>query len=206
LQQSGSTPLFCAYCGATLNGLTMSPEHPQPCASCGRTTRITPEASGPAILVLTIAYAENRVLLMKRGLPPYRECWAPPGGFVEHQESLEAAAVREVQEEVGIEISAQSLLPHGIISLPLLNQVHFVFLALIEKAIELKPALPEALDARWFSETDYLENEIWAPSKELDIRRVFERIRRGDFHFYQQSEAWGRVISNTDQVTYLWRR
>jgi ADP-ribose pyrophosphatase YjhB (NUDIX family) len=165
-----------------------------------------PAALGPAILVLTIAYAENRVLLIKRGLPPYRECWAPPGGFVEPLESLETAAVRELREEVGIEIPPESLLPHGIISLPSLNQVHVIFLALMENAIELRPQLPEALDARWFSETDYQENEIWAPSKELDIGLVFERVRSGQFHIYQQSDTWARVVSNTDQVTYLWRR
>jgi ADP-ribose pyrophosphatase YjhB (NUDIX family) len=208
LEPSSSTPRFCAYCGSAVDRIAAAAEgsRPSKCGSCGRVTHIAPEAPGPAILVLTIAYAENRVLLMKRGLPPYRECWAPPGGFVEHRESLEAAAVREVQEEVGIEISPRSLLPHGIISLPSLNQVHVVFLALIEKAIELKPQLPEALDARWFSEVDYMENEVWAPSKELDIGRVFERVRSGELHFYQQSEDWGRVISDTDEVTYLWQR
>jgi ADP-ribose pyrophosphatase YjhB (NUDIX family) len=208
VEQSSSTPRFCAYCGSAVDGRASVAEHSQPskCGSCGRVTTIVSAASGPAILVLTIAYAENRVLLMKRGLPPYRECWAPPGGFVEPHESLEAAAAREVQEEVGINLSAESLLPHGIISLPSLNQVHVVFLALIEKAIELNPQLPEALDARWFSEIDYMRNDIWAPSKELDIGRVFARVRSGEFHFYQQSEAWGRVISNTDQMNYLWRR
>lgn len=208
LEKSISTARFCTYCGAAAERFASVGEHSRrlECGSCGRITNITSEESGPVVLVLTIAYAEDCVLLIKRGLPPYRECWAPPGGFVERGESLEAAAVREVQEEVGIEIPAQSLLPHGIVSLPALNQVHVVFVTFIEKAIELKPQLPEALDARWFSELDYLENDIWAPSKELDIRRVFARVRSGEFHFYQQSDAWGRVISNKDQVTYLWRR
>lgn len=42
------------------------------------------------------------VLLVKRGLEPYKGRWAFPGGFMNMDESAEEGALRELQEETGL--------------------------------------------------------------------------------------------------------
>lgn len=44
-----------------------------------------------------------KVLLIERGNEPFKGCWAFPGGFLEMDESAETGALRELQEETGLE-------------------------------------------------------------------------------------------------------
>ncbi|MCX7715785.1 MAG: NUDIX domain-containing protein, partial [Endomicrobia bacterium] len=51
------------------------------------------------IIIVLHTKQKNGIVLIERKNPPYG--WAIPGGFVEYNESLESAALREAKEETG---------------------------------------------------------------------------------------------------------
>jgi 8-oxo-dGTP diphosphatase len=57
---------------------------------------------------VVVLLPEDRVVLVRRKHPP--PGWALPGGFVDVGEPVEVAAVREVKEETGLDVTLTDLL------------------------------------------------------------------------------------------------
>ncbi|MBS7698318.1 MULTISPECIES: NUDIX hydrolase [unclassified Chelatococcus] len=62
--------------------------------------RLYPAA--PRLAASVAVFRGGKVLLASRRYPPMADVWSLPGGHVELGETLEAAALRELAEEVGI--------------------------------------------------------------------------------------------------------
>jgi 8-oxo-dGTP diphosphatase len=66
----------------------------------------TYEYPRPCVTVDAIIFSEFadewKLILIRRLNEPFKGMWALPGGFVEMDETLEEAVIREVQEETGL--------------------------------------------------------------------------------------------------------
>lgn len=108
------------------------------------------------LVIFTIAEDDLKVLLIKRAADPYQGKWALPGGFVEIDESLEAAAARELKEEVGVtNIYLEQLYTFGEPKRdPRGRVISVAYFALIDAERQRIAAASDAADAQWHSVFD----------------------------------------------------
>lgn len=105
----------------------------------------------PRLTVDGVIIHNGRLLLIRRGTPPFRDDWALPGGFVEYGETVETAVQREVREETGLETSIRQLV--GVYSDPDRDpRGHTVSVAFLLAVGSGSPQSgDDAAEARWFS-------------------------------------------------------
>lgn len=89
---------YCPKCGS--DAYQRLPHLHRACADCGHRDFNNP-ITGVAVLVLA---DDGEMLWIKRGRDPGKGKLGMPGGFVDPGESLEQAAIREAQEETGLDI------------------------------------------------------------------------------------------------------
>ena len=95
----------------------------------------------------------DRVLLTLRNRPPEAGCWSIVGGKLDFLETLEECAAREAREEVGVEVSIQSLLCVTDHCLPQENQywVSPAYLAKVRMGTAVNCEPEKAADVQWFA-------------------------------------------------------
>lgn len=102
---------FCAYCGGRLERRQRFGAVRPYCAGCERTY-----FADPKLAVAILVEQDGRLVLQRRTINPGLGKWTFPSGYVDRGEPPETAAVREVREEVGLEVRISHLI--GLYSTP----------------------------------------------------------------------------------------
>jgi len=105
------SPVYCPNCGTTLVLREMAGRQRPVCPECGFV-----HYQNPIPAVGLLIEKDGGLVMIKRGQPPKPGTWTLPSGFVEADESVEEAAVREAQEETGLEVTLRDMV--GVFSFP----------------------------------------------------------------------------------------
>ena len=104
----------------------------------------------PPIAVDAIIEDRGSVVLIKRKNPPFQDCWALPGGFVDIGETVENSCMREAKEETDLDVEIRQLV--GIYSEPKRDpRGHVVSAAfLCTKKSGILKGKDDAKEASWY--------------------------------------------------------
>jgi 8-oxo-dGTP diphosphatase len=103
-------------------------------------------------VVFGLDEGELKVLLIERGLAPFKGKWALPGGFVRLEETVDEAARRELKEETGLKnVFLEQLYTFGTVDRdPRERVVSVAYYALVTLAEHPATGATDASDAGWF--------------------------------------------------------
>jgi ADP-ribose pyrophosphatase YjhB (NUDIX family) len=132
----------------------------------------------PIVGVGVVVWHDDRVLLVRRGKPPRAGHWSLPGGAQQLGETVAEAALREVKEEVGLEVTLGDI----VATIDLIERdeddrirYHYTLIDFVAKApgAALRPG-SDAADARWFSAAEIEALGLWAETVRV-IKLAAER-------------------------------
>lgn len=134
----------------------------------------------PKLVVGTLPVWDDRVLLCKRAIEPRYGKWTLPAGFMENQETVAAAALRETEEESGAHVELGEM--YTLISVPHISQVHVIFRARLLD-LDFAPG-EETLEVALFREEDVPWDEIAFRTIGMTLRHYFADRRTGRYPFH----------------------
>lgn len=140
---------FCTRCGSELRFGEVEGEdrHRLACRSCGFVFYVNPR-----LVVTTIPVNDaGEVVLLRRGIEPGRGWWAQPGGFLEVDETVTEAAIRETLEETGLVVEPgeivglYSRLEAAVVVLAFEARIVGGVVRLNREALEIQAFAPDAI-------------------------------------------------------------
>ena len=108
-------PVFCPSCGTVL---PPSYSVPHECSHCHHVVYLNP---APAANLLVPVYSDNDypgVLTVRRAIHPGYGLLGLPGGYIDHDETWQNAAIRELYEETGIQLTDRRIKLFRVTHLP----------------------------------------------------------------------------------------
>jgi ADP-ribose pyrophosphatase YjhB (NUDIX family) len=95
---------YCLNCGSPTNLKIIENRVRAVCGECGWIYYEHRKVSAGARVV-----SDGKLLLVQRGIEPWKGCWHLPSGYMEVDEEPQRAAEREVMEETGLIVKADHL-------------------------------------------------------------------------------------------------
>ena len=125
------------------------------------------------LVVFTIRNDQLYILLIKRGIWPFKDCYALPGGFVRMDEKLKQTAIRELFEETSIkDVYLKQVHTFSDVDRdPRTRVITVAYLALINSENVTLSADTDAKEAKWFAMTNL-------PKLAFDHNRIIDYIYR----------------------------
>ena len=168
---------YCSHCGSK----NLKRSIPQDdnrlryvCADCD-----TIHYENPNMVVGCLPVYHGKILLAKRSIEPRKGFWNLPCGFLENGETVQEGALREVEEETGVQVTLKHL--HTIYNLPHAKQVYLIFLAEMTNT-NFHPTT-ESEEVALFAPEDIPWKEMAFSSSAFAINKYLESPQESSTHF-----------------------
>jgi 8-oxo-dGTP diphosphatase len=132
-------------------------------------------------VVAVIIDNEDRVLLTKRNIAPFRGEWVMPGGKIDLGEPIVTALQREVMEEVGLKVEVEDLIDVFEHVTPGEENYHFIILYYLCRPLssDIKNNHDEVDEARWVTQGELAGYQMPDGTRFI-LEKVFPQRRRHD--------------------------
>jgi len=163
---------FCPKCGSPQ--FEIVGERSLKCRSCGFHFYINASAAVAAL----VTDGNGKLMMVTRGVEPDYGKLDLPGGFVDHNESVEDAVKRELFEELGMKVKSMKYIfsaPNEyIFSGFSVFTIDLAFEVIPESIENLKP-MDDILEYRFYAENEFVYNDIPAPSIKQFVISFFQK-------------------------------
>ena len=134
----------------------------------------------PKIVTGCIPVWEDKVLLCKRAIEPRYGLWTLPAGFMENNETMEQAAMRECYEEAKANVELEGL--YALFSLPHVNQVYALYRARLLD-LDFGPG-SESLEVDLYLEKDIPWQQLAFRTIKHTLEFYFDDRQSGNFNLH----------------------
>lgn len=135
--------------------------------------------------VAAIIESEGDVLLAVRAKNPGRGLLDLPGGFIDHQETVEDGLIRELQEELGLDVGPrESLYPRYMGSFPNIYEYRGITYETVDMFYHIELGQKPKLEA-----DDDVADLVWVPKDRIPIEKIAFPSIRNILKLYQRNNA-----------------
>ena len=125
-------------------------------------------------VVCAVIVNKGRLFACQRGYGEWKDWWEFPGGKIESGESPEEALLREIREELSIDISIDRHLTTVDYDYPDFQLTMHSYLCHLKD--DIQPHLLEHEDARWLGKSE-LEEVKWLPA-DVEVIKALNEDKR----------------------------